>query len=358
MCKNLYNKFLVFVLVASASICCVAQDSIAGMSRIQKRGMHYKQIADSLIEKHQKTPDVDTLYISRPAEAWTMKAKTDLCGDMLTIEGHLPDGSPMYAKMKAVSKATLGVSANYRGLSLGLSLNPYKLLGHTQNTEYRVNYYGNRYGADICLSDLHDMDAETRVRGVKSSFRIPDTKLMGVSANVYYVVNGRRFSYPAAFSHSWIQRRSTGSLLIAGGFYMGRLVSDYDEQSGYLASHKDIDMAHALLGVGYGYNFVMKRHWLVHVSAQPSVMFWKNYTLRIIADESTGEAVSNRLKARFPEGFLLGRAGLTYSKKKYFAGVNAVVQTSEVGPNADFTLRVTQWTAQAFVGVRLSSLFR
>ena len=40
-----------------------------------------------------------------------------------------------------------------------------------------------------------------------------------LNVNAFYVFNYRRFSYPAAFSQSYIQRRSAGSFLLAIRLY-------------------------------------------------------------------------------------------------------------------------------------------
>ena len=37
----------------------------------------------------------------------------------------------------------------YRGLGLGLSVNPAKLAGKNQDYEFNLNYYSNRYGLDV-----------------------------------------------------------------------------------------------------------------------------------------------------------------------------------------------------------------
>ncbi|MBQ8127243.1 MAG: DUF4421 family protein [Prevotella sp.] len=40
-------------------------------------------------------------------------------------------------------------------------------------------------------------------------------KLQTLNVNGYYIFNRRHFSYPAAFAHSYVQRRSAGSLVLA-----------------------------------------------------------------------------------------------------------------------------------------------
>ena len=44
-----------------------------------------------------------------------------------------------------------------------------------------------------------------------------------LTLNAYYAFNGRRFSYPAVFSQSWMQKRSCGSLMLGASFMGGVL---------------------------------------------------------------------------------------------------------------------------------------
>ena len=86
-----------------------------------------------------------------------------------------------------------------------------------------------------------------------------------LNLNAFYVFNSRRFSYPAAFSQTYIQRRSAGSFLLA---FSGQ------GQLGKLKMEKNLDfkMMKIGLGAGYGYNFVPRKGWLLHISALPALI--------------------------------------------------------------------------------------
>lgn len=47
--------------------------------------------------------------------------------------------------------------------------------------------------------------------------------------NLYYIFNHRRFSYPAAYSQSTVQRRSAGSMLLGIGYTEHELEVNWDK---------------------------------------------------------------------------------------------------------------------------------
>ena len=52
-------------------------------------------------------------------------------------------------KVMADCRGTLSMAVAYRGLGLGLAVNPAKLAGKNQDYEFNLNSYSNRYGFDI-----------------------------------------------------------------------------------------------------------------------------------------------------------------------------------------------------------------
>lgn len=345
LCHMKLPLMLIFALLYCHP--CLAQDSTR-----TKKLENYQSVADKLIDKYQRTK-TDTNYVSRPAQPWTLRLRTDNYGNVLNIDGVDETGAPIKTQMDGGLKSTVGATVNYRGLSLSFSFNPKKLFKKTTNTEYNINYYYHKYGADLSYSDINDVNAKVFKGGITRTLHMSDTHFRSLSGNAYYVFNGRRFSYPSAFTHSWIQKRSAGSFLACANFYLGRMTSDYNDQTTYLARHKTIDIAHINIGGGYAYNYVPNNHWLLHISALPSFIVWKNCKLQIYNDPSTQETITNKLSYHFPELTMLGRLGITYSWSHYFVGVTSVVRTTTVGKHTDFTLTNTLWKARAYLGIRL-----
>ena len=97
-------------------------------------------------------------------------------------------------------------------------------------------------------------------------------KVHTVIADAFYLFNGKRFSYSAAYSQSKIQKRSAGSLMAGAMYYQGSI--DY-------ADHSNGDLIYAMqglgkvklwqgsVGIGYAYNWVPVRGLLVNATAMP-----------------------------------------------------------------------------------------
>ena len=192
--------------------------------------------ADSILTRNYHKGDIDTAYVARPSTKWTVTARMNVSGAKIDAEG-IDQGKHFKAEMDASRKATLSLGVSYLGLSLSASLNPAKLLGKYHDYELNFNSYGRRFGFDIIYQDAknfkgwHDHEGMERIT-------LPDGVLSvkTLNVNAFYVFNSRRFSYPAAFSQSYIQRRSAGSFLLAASGMGQRADLDWERDMARLAT--------------------------------------------------------------------------------------------------------------------------
>ena len=105
--------------------------------------------------------------------------------------------------------------------------------------------------------------------------------------NLYYILTHKRFSYPAAFSQSTIQRRSSGSALCGIGYTKHSLSIDWDKlysivsdklgedvASRYMSEGPDtkkINYTDISLSGGYAYNWVFAHNWLAAISLSAAI---------------------------------------------------------------------------------------
>ena len=93
----------------------------------------------------------------------------------------------------------------------------------------------------------------------------------------YYLFNGRRYSQAAAYNQSVIQRRSCGSFILGGMFYGAHidLAENDDIRNAALILFNGnagrLVFSQLNLGLGYGYNWVPGRGWLINAMVMPSV---------------------------------------------------------------------------------------
>lgn len=324
----------------------VKEKAMKKKAELMERGVVVKAKADSILDVRNSVITTDTVWVARPQSNWIFRAKSDVMGDLLHIRTGEESGFKSNYYLQSDPKVTVGMMANYRGISLSLSLSPSSLLSDFSDMVSAINYYSNTFGIDLTLERIDAFRGRTSL--LSSSRKLGNTNLRGLDVNGYYVFNGKRFSYPAVFNSTWVQKRSAGSFLVQASFSTGRLkIGDKLDYSDYYSAQlRRISMTSFSLGVGYGYNYVVGKHWLFHATAQPSMTIWKNYKLRL-ADERHEN--TEKMPADF-NIYIVGRAGAIYSWERYFAGVTGVVQTSKMGKNSNISLTDTKWKARAFFG--------
>jgi hypothetical protein len=168
-----------------------------------------------------------------------------------------------------------------------------------------------------------------------------------VNATAYYIFNHRRFSYPAAFTQSYIQRRSAGSWL-AGISYQGGSLKTTDEM---LRKYSDVAdtrvyVGHVGIGGGYGYNLVLGKKWLFNLSALPSFVVYNRNNMEVNGVRQ--DAAHVRFNMLFNE-----RAAIVHNfSSTYFAGATLVMNNS-LFKDDEVTTNQNKWRVRAFFGIRL-----
>lgn len=153
--------------------------------------------------------------------------------------------------------------------------------------------------------------------------------------NAYYIFNHGRFSYPAAFSQSTIQKVSCGSWMAGLGYTRNSLELDHERLQwlidlNMMSKYVKLDSAlmfrkvnyndYSISG-GYAYNWVFKKNWLFGASLQAALAYKK----------STGDvAGNNRDGFDFKNVNLdgIGRFGLVYNNMRWYAGASVIVHTN------------------------------
>ena len=308
--------------------------------------------ADSILDVRNAKITTDTLWVARPQETWTFRAKMDGFGEMMHLRSVDNAGTKGDYYLNADPKITLGIMANYRGISAAFSLSPSKMLSDISDMMSAINYYSNTFGIDFTFEKVNAFRGRTHLESHTHKLSSA-TNMRQFALTGYYVFNGKKFSLPAVFNSTWVQKRSAGSFLVQAAFNTGRVkIGDDLETDASVASIPErIDMNSLAIGAGYGYNLVAGKHWLLHGTAQPSLMVWQNYKLHT-TDRKGNEEV-NKMDTDHINFFLVGRIGAIYSWDRYFVGFTSVVQHSKSGKDSDFALRDTQWQARAFFGWRV-----
>jgi hypothetical protein len=294
---------------------------------------------DSLMTVRYRSGNIDTNYITRPTTKWTIVARMNVSGAKIETEG-MDNGIPFKSEMKADYKSTLSVGVSYLGFSLNAALNPAKLLGRYRDYELNFNSYGKRFGFDIIYQDAHNFKGWHDHEGM-DRIVLPDgtLKVKTLNVNAFYVFNSRRFSYPAAFTQSYIQRRSAGSILLAASGQGQHATLDYTQKT-------DMKMTNIGLGMGYGYNFVPGEGWLLHISALPTFIVYSN-TSMTFGDNRVP------LSYHFPEVIITGRGAVVRQWRNKFLGMSMVFNFTNIGNEERLAVHNIKWRVRTFFGLRL-----
>ena len=309
---------------------------VSAQSFLQERR---ERVRNTLSARYYRNNDsYDTTYITRPETKWTVVARMNVSGAKIETEG-MESARHFKSEMKADYKSTLSVGVSYLGFSLNASINPAKLMGKYRDYELNFNTYGRRFGFDLSYQDAHNFtgwhDADGQAR-LDLPADVLSVKTLNV--NTFYVFNSRRFSYPAAFSQSYIQRQSAGSFLLA-------LSGQGQHASLSWGQEMNLKMTNIGIGAGYGYNYVPSRNWLLHISALPTFIVYSNTSLTI-------DDVRIPLDYYFPEVIITGRGAVVRQWKNKFFGISGMYNFTNIGNKDNLAIYNLKWRARAFFGWR------
>ena len=313
--------------------------AVMGPLALPLSAQNFFQRFDSVMTEKYRKGDIDTAYIMRPRTKWTVKARFNLSGATIESEG-IENGQHFKSEMTADYKSTLSMGISYLGISLNTALNPAKLLGKYNDYELNINSYGNRFGWDFIFQNAHNFTGWHDHEGMER-IELPADMLSvkTLNLNAYYAFNGRRFSYPAAFSQSYIQRRSAGSFLLAASGMGQQAKLDWNQKM-------ELKMTNIGMGAGYGYNYVPAQGWLLHISGLPTFIVYSK-TSMTFGDNRVP------LHYHFPEVIITGRGAVVRQRGKKFYGLSMVYNFTNIGNEESLALHNQKWRIRAFFGLRL-----
>ncbi len=300
---------------------------------------------DSVLTARYYRSSCDTNYVVRPEGRWTLKVRLNQTGNTFHARGTVND---IYSKtdLSTSHKTTVSVAASYRGLSAAIAINPGKMSGAYHDYELNLEYHSSRLSIDASYQRSNSLSGDI-VRGDEvKTLEAGDVTMKVLNVASYYVFNSRRFSYPAAFTQSFIQRRSAGSWL-AGISYQGGSIKTTDELKARNDKAPDtrIYVGHLGIGGGYGYNWVLGNRWLLHLSMLPTFVVYNRNNLTI--NDERRHAGHMRFNMIFNERVAIVR---NFSPR-IFAGATLTMSNSVFDDDV-VVVNQNKWRARAFIGMR------
>ena len=298
-----------------------------------------------LTARYYKTP-YDTNYVVRPGGQLTLKVRMNQTGNTFHAKGTVNN---VYSKadLSTSHKTTFSLAAIYRGIGVGVAINPDKWKGIYKDYEFNLNYYSSSISLDLSYQRSESLSGDIVGDRGDQCLESGDVTMKVLNLAAYYTFNHRHFSFPAAFTQSYIQRRSTGSWL-AGISYQGGSIKTTDELKARNPDAPDVRIyvGHVGIGGGYGYNWVLGKKWLLHISLLPTFVVYNRNNMTV--NDVRKEAQRMRFNMIFNE-----RAAVVYNiSPRYFSGATLVMNNSVFDDDA-VVVNQNKWRFRAFMGMRL-----
>lgn len=245
-----------------------------------------KQEKDGRKHGLHKLNEVDTTYIEPQKYIYAFMVQNTNTYEIYHIKSNL-GYSVTFAPNISLR---VGPYFGYRWVFIGYTVDVTHLHDEVNDrTDLNLSLYSNKLGLDLFYRKTGDGYFIRRAffGDDFDSKPIKNVQFGGIRTsnkgfNAYYIFNHRKFSYPAAFSQSTVQRRSAGSPLIGLGYSTQSVSVDWkaldrliEEKTGHaiIAEKYDSTLNNStfhyddyFITAGYAYNWVFARNWLLDAS--------------------------------------------------------------------------------------------
>ena len=280
------GRIIIGCLLCTLNVMAQGQEATDSVNTQEKKSglmARLEQVQRYLDAKAKKK--VDPHYIEVPDKPWRviLQYKENIVDVDYSESVDIP-GTNEHAdwnlRFEPPMASSVGIWVGYRGTGFAYS----KSLTKNAGRYYAFSSTGAKYGFNFRLRRFNTQDARFSATDYKdgekdgeyeTDYNMPSPVwIRSTYINGYYVFNGRRYSQDAAYSHSVIQRRSAGSLLVGATWYQSSF--DYADMANvfFMIIGHGVYRAkvhQASVGVGYGYNWVPLRGLVVNIMAMPTV---------------------------------------------------------------------------------------
>lgn len=285
---------------------------------------------------------LDTTYIEPQHYLFTVMLQATHTYDRYTLRSVGPNAQSMTFAPDMNLK--IGPYFGWKWFFAGYTFEVTNLNFRKIKQELDLSIYSSQIGVDLFYRRTGD---DYKIRDVNLGRNINSSLLDGANFNglkagitgfnVYYIFNHGRFSYPAAFAQSTIQKVSCGSWMAGIGYTHNSLSFDSNKLQQLIDSRLG---AHTIpvdsglmfqsvkyndfnISGGYAYNWVFSKHFLLAASLQAAIAYKR----------SKGDVIANgqsHLDFYFHNINLngIGRFGIVYNNMRWFAGASVIVRTN------------------------------
>lgn len=316
-----------------------------------------------LLRLLDKALAVDTNYIERNKYNLTLMTRSDWRYKMIWLRGRDDaDKSHQTLYFHPKSQVTIGPYVGYSLLFLGWTIN----IGSditSNNSNLYLSLYAPMFGVDYYYERGVNGYRISRISGfskeIKEASR--DQDFPGLSTHMkylhfYYIFNHRHFSYPAAYSQSTVQRRSSGAFILGYTYSLQKIDFNYEQlPSAFYDAGGNLMLNSALqvhevryhnhsISLGYTYNWVFARNFLFNISTAPAIGY--NFTR---GENITSEKMYRLSNINFD---FIGKLAVVWNTGRLFAGGSFTAHTYAYRKST-FSCQNILLGAQLYMGINL-----
>ena len=285
----------------------------------------------------RKFTEIDTNYVEPQHYNWALMVQGTYNYDIYRLSTSGKNEQSVTFAPAPTFK--FGPYFGWRWIFLGYTIDLKSLSFSSTKQEFDFSFYAAQVGIDLYYRRT---GSDYMIRNVDFGKNIntdvlEDVGFDGLSVgitgfNAYYIFNHKRFSYPAAFNQSTMQKISCGSWMAGLGYMRNKLEFDYNKMQQLVSERlsQPVQLDSGLMfnsvkyyninaSVGYAYNWVFARNCL----------FCSSLSLALAYKETRGETIDEDKTGFDLHNFNIdgiGRFGVVWNNNKWYAGASAIVR--------------------------------
>lgn len=312
--------------------------------------------------------DIDTSYIEPQQYDMTVMTQETNEFEYYKIKSETDHQSLTFSPKPSYK---VGPYFGYKWFFFGWGIDPTNFSNKhkTNKTVFEFSLYTSMICCDIFYRRTGEDFRLVNAKGFgDAGEQVKDQDFSGMKVNItgidlYYIFNHRRFSYPAAFSQTTIQRRSQGTWKVGIAYTKHDWTYNYLELPDEILENKEYPMSEDLqfnkilyqdysVSIGYAYNWVFARNWLLSVSFSPALGY-KRAKGDFGTDEmTTGEKIRYFFSLNSFNLDYNARTGLVWNNSRFYGGISLVLHSYNYWQNS-FASSNRFGTVNIYVGLNM-----
>ena len=297
--KYLFLVLFQFVLIKSSAtlpnLLDTDQDTLRNVGLVENIKSTISGSIEDIKNKVKDLDGYDPNFIEPNQFNYTAMLQNTNYWQHYTFRATNEHGKEQRINISPRSSIKVGPYFGWRWLFLGYTFDVGRLGKATKNTEFTLSLYTAKIGGDLMYirnKDDFRIGTISGFNGVANNafegYQFDGMKSYSTMLNVYYVFNHLRFSYPAAYAQSTIQRISAGSFILGLRYDHHKIHFDHQllptpmlespsgEQRLFDAMKiGKVNYYNASISMGYAYNWVFAKDFLFNISITPALGYKK-----------------------------------------------------------------------------------